>query len=201
MGKIILLLGKSSSGKDHFYKMLKEEPALQLQTVVLYTTRPMRENEQDGVQYFFTDETKLSKLRAEGRVIEERCYQTALGPWYYFTVDDGQIDLKKGSALMIGTLESYASLCAYFGREQILPVYIETEDRIRLERAMKREEKQEHPHYDEMCRRFLADTEDFAPEKLQAAGITRVIPNNTTKEDCFGAILNYLREEGVCDGH
>ena len=59
MGKIILIMGKSSSGKDHIYKGLLKNSSLNLKKVVLYTTRPMRQGEQDGVQYYFTDEKDI----------------------------------------------------------------------------------------------------------------------------------------------
>ena len=56
MGKIFLLMGKSTSGKDTIYKSLISDKNLNLKKVVLYTTRPMRDGECDGVQYFFKNE-------------------------------------------------------------------------------------------------------------------------------------------------
>ena len=52
MGKIFYLMGKSASGKDTIYKKVKEQLP-ELKTIVIYTTRPIREGEQDGVEYFF----------------------------------------------------------------------------------------------------------------------------------------------------
>ena len=106
MGKIYYLMGKSASGKDHIYEHLIQETALDLKPFVLYTTRPIRSGEQDGREYFFVDEKRLSELREAGKIIEERMYSTVQGPWYYFTADDGQIDLVKHDYLGIGTLES-----------------------------------------------------------------------------------------------
>ena len=105
MGKIYYLMGKSASGKDHIYENLIQETALDLKPFVLYTTRPIRSGEQDGREYFFVDEKRLSELREAGKIIEERMYSTVQGPWYYFTADDGQIDLVKHDYLGIGTLE------------------------------------------------------------------------------------------------
>ena len=106
MGKIYYLMGKSASGKDHIYEHLIQETALDLKPFVLYTTRPIRSGEQDGREYFFVDEKRLSELREAGKIIEERMYSTVQGPWYYFTADDGQIDLVKHDYLGIGTLGS-----------------------------------------------------------------------------------------------
>lgn len=94
-------------------------------------------------------------------MIEHRAYHTCHGLWRYFTVDDGQIDLDTKDYICIGTLESYESTKAYFGQDRLLPVLIELDDGARLQRALDRERKQEQPKYEEMCRRFLADSEDF----------------------------------------
>lgn len=48
MGKIFYIMGKSSSGKDTIYSRLLEDSQLGLSRIVLYTTRPMREGEQEG---------------------------------------------------------------------------------------------------------------------------------------------------------
>ena len=68
MGKIICLMGKSSSGKDTIYKNLLEDKSLGLRKLIPYTTRPMREGEQEGVEYHFTDEAGLARLQEEDRV-------------------------------------------------------------------------------------------------------------------------------------
>ncbi len=92
-------------------------------------------------------------------------YSSVMGPWYYFTADDGQIDLEKQDYLGIGTLESYVKLKDYFGEQALVPLYVEVDDGLRLSRALERERGQKEPKYAEMCRRFLADCEDFSEEK------------------------------------
>ena len=195
-GKIFLLMGKSTSGKDTIYKNLITDGDLALKKVVPYTTRPMRDGETDGVQYFFRDEEGYLDLKGQGRIIEERTYYTHYGEWRYFTVDDGQIDLGNGSNyLVIGTLESYCSFRDYFGKDNVIPLLIDVEARIRLERAMKREEEQEHPKYDEMCRRFLADEEDFDEAKIKEAGVEKRFFNNGLIEDCIKEIREHILEK------
>ncbi|MCR5094928.1 MAG: guanylate kinase [Lachnospiraceae bacterium] len=191
-GRIYLLLGKSSAGKDRMYRELLADEALQLHNIVLYTTRPMRAGEENGKQYYFIDEAGYEKWRADGRIIEERVYQTMAGPWRYFTADDGQIDLSAADYLMIGTPEAAVSLEDYFGGNAVDPLYVEVDDRVLLERAMHRENKQEHPRYDEMCRRFLADREDFSEEKLAGAGVIHRFPNNGDPGECLAALKAYI---------
>ena len=170
-GKIFFVMGKSASGKDTIYKKLLEYFP-ELKAVTLYTTRPMREGETEGVEYHFIGEEQLEAMKSKGRVIEMRTYQTMYGPWSYATVEDGQIDLSQGSYMMIGTLESYESIRTYFGENGAVPIYIEVEDGERLIRAVNREKQQKNPKYTELCRRFLADETDFSEEKLAQAGIT-----------------------------
>ena len=191
MGRIYYLLGKSATGKDTLYKeILKWRP--KLRTVTMYTTRPIREGETDGVEYFFTDREELERRLASGKVIESRTYQTIAGPWTYYTVDDGQFDVADDeSCLMIGTLESYEKMCAYFEAGKMVPVYIEVPDGIRLLRAVKREENQKKPNYREVCRRYLADEKDFSEENLERLGITKRY-QNTDMEMCLEEILRDL---------
>lgn len=191
MGRIYYLLGKSATGKDTLYKeILKRRP--KLRTVTMYTTRPIREGETDGVEYFFTDREELERQLASEKVIESRTYQTIAGPWTYYTVDDGQFDVADDeSCLMIGTLESYEKMCAYFEAGKMVPVYIEVPDGIRLLRAVKREENQKKPNYREVCRRYLADEKDFSEENLERLGITKRY-QNTDMEMCLEEILRDL---------
>lgn len=170
-------MGKSSSGKDTIYKMLLEREDMSLQTIIPYTTRPLRAGEQEGVEYHFTTEEQLQKLLEENRVIEIRSYHTVHGIWKYFTVNDGQVELEKSNYLVIGTLESCRKLREYYGKEWVLPIYIEVDDGIRLQRALDRERMQTEPRYTEMCRRFISDAEDFSEEKMKEADIEKRFQN------------------------
>lgn len=197
MGRIFYIMGKSSSGKDTIFEELLKKRELGLQKVVLYTTRPIRFGEADGVQYHFVDEEKLLQLTEAGKVVELRAYDTVCGVWKYFTVDDGQIDLKKNNYLAIGTLKSYEKIRLYYGAENVVPVYVEVEDGLRLERALSREKQQEKPNYEEMCRRFLADTEDFSERNILRAKINRRFYNNGEISQCIKEISEYIEERSV----
>lgn len=194
MGRIVCLMGKSATGKDTIYRRLLEDEALKLKNIVPYTTRPIREGELEGREYFFTDEAGFQRLKACGRIIEDRAYDTYHGLWRYFTVDDGQMREDGPNCLMIGTLEAYRKLQDYFGRDRLLPVMIELEDGVRLQRALARELSQERPKYGEMCRRFLADSEDFAEDNIRKAGIERRFVNDEL-ERCLQEIREYIRSE------
>ena len=96
--------------------------------------------------------------------------------------------------IVIGTLEAYDKFCEYYGNEHIMPIYIEVDDGVRLIRAVKREMEQENPHYEELCRRFLADAKDFSAENLRKSGITRRFANNGEFDDCVDEIRQALKE-------
>lgn len=216
MGKIFVVMGKTSSGKDTVYKRVLDSLTVSAgntapKTVVIYTTRPMRPGETNGVEYFFATEEELQKLREEGKVIEERCFHTVHGPWYYFTVNDGQIDLEKNSYLMINTLAGFESIRNYYRKEEeppaekdekVIPVYIEADPKDRLLRYINRESLQKSPNYKEVCRRFLADEDDFAEEKLQNLGITKRYFNQDLEQCCkeIEADIISLLERGASNG-
>ena len=195
MGKIVYIMGKSSSGKDTIFQKLKEALP-EFKTIVLYTTRPIRAGEQDGVEYHFVKEETLKAFEEKGQIIELRAYNTVHGVWKYFTADDGQINLEKENYLVIGTLESYEQMKKYFGEDALLPIYVQVEDGIRLGRALERERRQQVPKYEELCRRFLADSQDFSEENIARAGIeTRC--ENVELESCVSEILQFVKERVI----
>ena len=192
MSKIFYLMGKSASGKDTIYKKIKETMP-ELKTIVIYTTRPIREGETEGVEYHFVDEKKLQEFQEAGKVIELREYNTVHGIWKYFTVNDGQFDADD-NYIAIGTLESYKGMREQLGADKLVPIYIEVEDGVRLERALARERSQKEPKYEELCRRFLADAADFSVDKLKEVGITHRY-FNTDVEKCADEIVLGIREK------
>ena len=141
---------------------------------------------------FISDNGAL--IEADGKIIELRAYNTVHGIWKYFTVDDGQFDTQE-NLLAIGTLESYVKMKEYFGEEKMVPLYIEVEDGLRLERALRRERKQDSPKYEEMCRRFLSDAADFSEENLKECNITKRFINDCL-EDTIEEIVSYIKETG-----
>lgn len=62
MGRLILLVGKTSSGKDTIARYIKD--AYGINQVVSYTTRPKRPNETNGVEHFFVSKDEMQKILA-----------------------------------------------------------------------------------------------------------------------------------------
>jgi len=178
MNRIYVLMGKSSSGKDSIFRELMKRSEGRLGTAIPYTTRPMRDGEENGDEYVFTDEEEYEKLKSSGKIIEERSYDTIQGLWRYFTVNDGSFDGER-DVMIIGTIDTYISINHFFGdRKKVIPIYIECDDGERLIRAVNREKKRQDPQYRELCRRFLSDDEDFSEENLKKAGIEKSFFND-----------------------
>lgn len=181
MGRLFVMMGKSASGKDTLYRRMMERYT-ELHPVIPYTTRPIRAGESEGAEYHFVPIERMEEMKRNGQIVECRCYQTVKGPWYYFTADDGQIDFAKGDFALISTLEGYEQIRDFYGQDRVVPLYIEVEDFLRLERALSRERQQAAPCVAEVCRRFLADEEDFSEEKLRRLDISQRISNISVEE-------------------
>ena len=199
MGKIFYIIGKSSTGKDTILARLLGDESLNLREIIQYTTRPMRAGETEGSTYHFITDEQADAFDAAGKLVELRAYNTVHGVWKYMMVDDGQVDLSANNYAAVGTIASYARVAKYYGNDLVVPIYIEVETGERLQRALNRERTHEGPKYAEMCRRFLADEADFAPEKLEEAGLMqdgkiRNCFENIEIESCIEAICAFIRK-------
>jgi guanylate kinase len=193
MKKIVIIMGKSSSGKDTIYKKLIERT--NLKTIVPYTTRPQRTGEINGKDYYFVTDKYLEENKQN--IIESRTYDTVHGKWTYCEMMDHQLsETSDDNYILITTLEGYNGFLEYFGKEKLVPVYIYVDNGIRLQRALEREKSQAFPKYTELCRRFLADEEDFADEKLLSAGVTNQFENNNL-EEVLSEIIDMLKSEDI----
>lgn len=186
MGRLYCLLGKSCAGKDTVFARLMAEKTLNLRSVVTYTTRPKRTRETEGKEYHFATVAEFDEMKHSGRMIESRTYHTVQGDWHYFTMDDGQVDLASGDYLLIGTLESYTALRSYYGADKVVGLYLTIDGEERLMRLIGRERLQQAPDWREVCRRFLADEEDFAAEKVEELALTSY--ENRSLDTCIEAI-------------
>lgn len=193
MGKIFCIMGKSSVGKDTIFRMLQEERHVALSPVVTYTTRPRRVNETEGVAYHFISTERLQQLEEQGVVIEKRSYHTIGGIWSYATIEDGQFDDEDKNYILITTLEGYTKIYQRY-TERVIPIYIEVPDGERLLRAIMREKNEKNPNYEELCRRFLADNEDFSQEKLLRADIFNRYENHDI-QNCLKKIVQEIKKE------
>ena len=187
---ILMFIGPSSSGKDFFYR--KATKKYNLKEITLYTTRPKRNGEIDGREYFFISDKEMDELDVNNNLVERRDYNTKHGIWSYATRGD-DIDYIKDNYIVINTWEGYKKYIEYFGMDNVIPIYIDVNYNTRIERAIKREMKQENPKYNELRRRFIFDRVDFKREYIEKYNPI-IIDNNKTKEYALKQLYDNLDE-------
>lgn len=191
MYKLFCLVGKSNTGKDTLAEALLGVPELGLSRLVLYTTRPRRPMDTEGETYHFVSPDQLEVLIRERGLIERRDYHTEHGLWTYCTLSDAEAQAHRL------TVTPLPALCAYrehFGHSAVVPLYIEVPDQDRLLRAIRREANNKSPCYAEVCRRYLADEQDFSRENLSECGIGRLF-SNIDFETCLTELTAEIRRE------
>jgi guanylate kinase len=66
---LVVISGPSGVGKDTVLQRMKER-GLQMHFVVTATTRPQRDGEQDGVDYFFVSREQFAEMIEQGDLLE-----------------------------------------------------------------------------------------------------------------------------------
>lgn len=145
----ILIAGKSGAGKDTLKNMLFNYG--DYHSIVTSTTRPIREGEVDGVSYHFLSELEMLQKIYDGSMIEA----VRFNDWVYGTslnsLSDDKVNLGVYNPEGIEILSESSSLIPFI-------VYVKCNDKVRLMRALNREE---NPDVLEIIRRFGADDKDF----------------------------------------
>lgn len=142
---MLVICGKAGAGKDSIIKRLLE---FGMDKVVCYTTRPMRDGEEDGKSYHFISDDEFRRLNSEGFFAESITYPTVHGFWSYGSC---RVDYKDNS-IFIGTPTSVkaANLEDY-------PVFLITApDAERIDRQL---DRGDNPM--EVMRRLRTDEADF----------------------------------------
>ena len=150
--KIIALIGEAGSGKDYIMKQVLAAAPDMFNEIISCTTRPMREGEQEGVNYYYLTKEQFAEKLYNNEMLES----TIFNDWYYGT----SIDSLSKDKPNIGVFNP-AGIYSLKDRPDIdLVVYrICCSSKTRLLRQLHREND---PDVDEIIRRFMTDTKDFA---------------------------------------
>lgn len=148
--KIIALYGKSASGKDTFLKVALNY-FKDFHKIISSTTRPPREGEKNGVAYHF-----LTNEEFAIQVLNCSMFEAATFRGWYYGTNINDLDINK---INIGVFNT-ASLDIILkdDRFEVIPIYILTEPKTSLIRALERED---NPDVDEIIRRYQTDKKDF----------------------------------------
>lgn len=149
--KLIVLMGKAGSGKDSILQELVTNYSNAFSNIVSCTTRPPREGEQDGINYYFLTEEEFLRRVNNGDMLE----YTNFNGWYYGSsiseLSTDKVNIAIFNPAGIREIMDNPNIELYV-------YYVRASDKERLLRQLNREN---HPDVNEIIRRFSADEEDF----------------------------------------
>lgn len=149
--KIIALLGQSGSGKDAVLDAVSYLAPKQVNKIIQATTRPKREKEKNGEDYWFLSDLDFKTKINDKEIIGWTCFNN----WYYGT-PIGSLSAEKPN-IGVFNPEAIQKLQEYENIElTIFEIY--ASDKERLLRQLNREN---NPNVTEIIRRYMADKEDF----------------------------------------
>ena len=157
--KIIVITGKSSSGKNSLQNYLVSN--YDFVNLVSHTTRPPRPNESNGYDYYFINKEDFINMNNKDLFIETREYKVnaEIGNdiWYY-GLSKSELDITTIlNKIVILDLKGMKELDEYIGRENLFVVYLDCDSDIRIDRMIKRGGMTGK----EISRRFESDELDF----------------------------------------
>lgn len=156
MKKIIVLLGASATGKDTVAKHISEKYNIPM--AISYTTRPMRSNEAQGVEYYFISDDEMHEKFKNGEVIEHTSYyiQSEDVSYTYANVVE---EFEKGDYVL--TILNPHGLYQFNKsqyKDNLVSIMLNCDDRVRLVRSLNRDE---NVNVNEVLDRFRRDELDF----------------------------------------
>ena len=165
---IVILCGKSASGKDTFLDILENKG---FERIVSTTSRPMREGEEEGRDYFYVSRDEFEKRIKEGRFVEYRSYDTLVDgkkeTWYYGVEKYQQINEETAQTkdfVVVLDLDGAKAFKEAYKYADIVACYLDVNDDERTRRAMLRGSFDET----EWNRRLADDNIKFSPENVEA---------------------------------
>lgn len=183
--KLVVLVAESCAGKDTVLKVLVDK--YNMRRVVSHTTRPIRKNEVNGIDYHFVSREEFLELESQGKFIETREYNTIQDGeptvWYYGVTQE-EVSLEKGNAVIILDIQGLQHMEEYLSRKDMMSFYIRVNQEERLKRAKARGDSE-----DEVLRRLADDKIKFANAD-QVVNVTIYNQNGILTVDDIAWIIN-----------
>lgn len=185
MYKMIAIIGEAGSGKDTIMKKVIYEagaaPASIFHTLVSCTTRPPRDYEKEGQDYYFLDNETFAGYVLENQFLEV----SEFNDWFYGTLKS---ELSKDK-INIAVLNPQGIESLLLHNDIDLKVfYLDVKGKTRIIRQLQRED---NPDIPEIYRRYLADDEDFNYLPFEYETLRN--ENNVDFENSWRRILQYAR--------
>ena len=149
---IIVLVGKTASGKTTVANELCKHHGYK--RIVTYTTRPMRENEVQDVDYHFISDEQFNKMVENNEFTEYKRYNTAHGVWSYGSIITLEQEYSDDCYVIILTPQGLKDLSKKISR--YIAFYLNVDFKTQLERLKKRGDEEQ-----QIIKRLKNDAKDF----------------------------------------
>ena len=146
--KIVAIIGPAGAGKDSLARDIERylDKAIDYHLIISLTTRPKRDYEVEGEDYYFVDNFNNYQMLET----------SSFNGWHYGTA----LNNLRPDVINIGVFnpEGVRSLMKH-PEVEVIPILIKASDKVRLIRQLNRESE---PNIEEIFRRWKADKEDFS---------------------------------------
>ena len=211
MGKLFCLIGRSCTGKDTIITKVLDsiEDRYNIKRLVYYTTREKRQGEEEGYTYYFTTDEEFLKYKEKGLVAESREYPAKFGNVTYYTLIEQLDNIEKDDINYIATttLIQFNSYRHHLGKDNVIPIYINSSYKDILSRYIKRLNDEETNgkivkdiQYIEICRRIVSEEEEYNSSNLHKYGICAtpsgenifLNSNDTDMDELAASVSEYI---------
>lgn len=151
MYKIIALIGEAGAGKDTLMQYILKKYPQYFSEIISNTTRPMREGEVEGVNYYYLTPSEFRSKILNNEMLEA----TSFNDWFYGTSYDSLHE----DRLNIGVFNPDGVRALVHNPNVEVSVFkVSCLAKTRLLRQLTREK---NPNVDEIIRRYTTDKKDF----------------------------------------
>ena len=149
---IVVLVGKTASGKTTIANELCKHHGYK--RIITYTTRPMRENEVQDVDYHFISDEQFNEMVENNEFTEYKRYDTAHGVWSYGSIITSEQEYSDDCYVIILTPQGLRDLSKKISR--YIAFYLNVGFKTQLERLKKRGDEEQ-----QIIKRLKNDAKDF----------------------------------------
>lgn len=178
---IIVLVGKTASGKTTVANELCKNHGYK--RIITYTTRPMRVNEVQDVDYHFISDEEFNKMVENNEFTEYKRYNTAHGVWSYGSVITSEQELSDDCYVIILTPQGLRDLSKKISR--YIAFYLNVGLKSQLERLKKRGDEEQ-----QIIKRLKNDAKDF--ENVLDIVDYSFCTDISLPQEVANAILNFI---------
>ena len=135
--KVTIIIGCSSVGKDYILRKLISD--YDFKPLVSHTTRPIRPNETNHVDYHFISEDEFLQMNKDDEFIEYRTYNTLVNNipaiWYYGLSKQKLYD---ENYVVILDVQGAKNFIEYYGVNNCIVVHVKCDPNITRRRSIDR---------------------------------------------------------------